>query len=406
MSENKNTSENKYPCGLVRDLLPLYRDNVCGEESRRIVEAHLAECADCPKILEQLDDNSVEELLTRESNTVLSVHRKKERRAAVTAGLITSGILFIPMIVCLICDLASGHGLSWFFIVLTSLMLAASVTVVPMLSGRYRFSKMFAGFLISLFLLLLSCCVYTGGDWLLVAAVPTIFGVSALSFHFVVRELPLPDALKNRKLLITLLWDTFWLLATLAVCCAYTGGNWFGTAASGCILGLSLGFMPALIHRIPLPKLLKNQKALLVMIWNTLWLYVLVFGCARYVKPDDIAYYFHNSVWITSLCLLVPWTIFILARYLRLHPMIKAGIIMILCWVFSVTANDLIMLVYLPKGGIYSPSVIRDFIAVIGGSRPSDLAFGITTIVFGALLMIGIVFIAIGAVRSSKKRKK
>lgn len=399
-------NENKYPCGLVRDLLPLYRDDVCGEESRRIVEEHLAECAECPKILEQLEDGSVEELLTLESNTVLSVHRKKERRTAVTAGLITAGILFIPMVVCLICNLATGNGLSWFFIVLTSLMLGASITVVPMLSSRYRFSKIFAGFLISLCLLLLSCCLYTDGDWQLVAAVPAIFGVSVLSFHFVVRELPLPEGLKNRKTLITVSWDVLWLLATLAVCCNYTGGHWFSTAAIGSILGLSLVFMPVLIRQIPLPKILKNQKALTVMIWDTLWLYALILDCARYNESGGLPDYLHNSLWITSMCLLVPWTIFILIRYVRLHMLTKIGMIMILSCVFAMTANDLVMLVYRPRGGIYSPSIISDIIDVLSGSRPSDQEFGIMAIVFGSLLAVGIVLIAIGIVLASKKSKK
>lgn len=397
---------NKYNCGVVRDLLPLYRDNVCGEESRRIVEEHLAECPECPKLLEQLEDGSVEELLTLETGSVLSVHRKKERRTAVTAGLITSGILFVPTVVCLICNLATGQGLSWFFIVLTSLMTAASVTAVPMLAGRYRFSKVFAGFLISLFLLLLSCCLYTGGDWLLVAAVPAVFGVSVFAFPFVIRELPLPDGLKNRKTLITVLWDVLWLLATLLVCCVYTDGKWFSTAAVGSVFGLSVVLMPILIRQIPLPRVLKNQKALVVMIWDTLWLYALILDCTRYITPGgSIEDYLYNGLMITSMCLLVPWTIFILIRYFKLHALIKTGTIMILSCVFSMTANDLIMLVYRPKGGIYAGSVLRGIIEVLSGVRPADTSFWVLSSVHGGILVIGIVLVSIGAVLSSKKHK-
>ena len=36
-----------YPCGIIRDLLPLYIDDVCNEESRVAVEKHLAECEKC-----------------------------------------------------------------------------------------------------------------------------------------------------------------------------------------------------------------------------------------------------------------------------------------------------------------------------------------------------------------------
>ncbi len=39
----------KYPCGLIQDLLPLYYDGVCSEESIAIIENHLSECAECKK---------------------------------------------------------------------------------------------------------------------------------------------------------------------------------------------------------------------------------------------------------------------------------------------------------------------------------------------------------------------
>lgn len=37
----------KYPCNVIRDLLPLFHDGVCSEESAQMVQEHLAECADC-----------------------------------------------------------------------------------------------------------------------------------------------------------------------------------------------------------------------------------------------------------------------------------------------------------------------------------------------------------------------
>ena len=44
-----------YPCGLIRDLLPLYHDDVCSPESRNAVETHCSECPDCKKMLEALN---------------------------------------------------------------------------------------------------------------------------------------------------------------------------------------------------------------------------------------------------------------------------------------------------------------------------------------------------------------
>ncbi len=37
----------KYSCEIIKDLLPLYIDNCCSLNSRKVVEDHLAECADC-----------------------------------------------------------------------------------------------------------------------------------------------------------------------------------------------------------------------------------------------------------------------------------------------------------------------------------------------------------------------
>ena len=38
-----------YPCNMIQDLLPLYLDGVCSEESKKIIEQHLAECSTCKK---------------------------------------------------------------------------------------------------------------------------------------------------------------------------------------------------------------------------------------------------------------------------------------------------------------------------------------------------------------------
>lgn len=42
----------KLSCEVVEDLLPLYVDNVCSEQSRWLVEEHLRECDKCRKLIE------------------------------------------------------------------------------------------------------------------------------------------------------------------------------------------------------------------------------------------------------------------------------------------------------------------------------------------------------------------
>ena len=44
----------RYPCGIIKDLLPLYIDEVCDEESKQAVDNHLAECEACRKYHEAM----------------------------------------------------------------------------------------------------------------------------------------------------------------------------------------------------------------------------------------------------------------------------------------------------------------------------------------------------------------
>lgn len=44
-------------CEIIKDILPLYYDNICSQDSRKLVEEHLAECANCRKVLELMNSD-------------------------------------------------------------------------------------------------------------------------------------------------------------------------------------------------------------------------------------------------------------------------------------------------------------------------------------------------------------
>lgn len=46
-------------CGIIDDLLPLYADGACSEESKAAIEAHLASCEACRKKLERMQSDTV-----------------------------------------------------------------------------------------------------------------------------------------------------------------------------------------------------------------------------------------------------------------------------------------------------------------------------------------------------------
>ena len=75
-----------------------------------------------------------------------------------------TGAYALALVVCFICNLAVNKTLSWFFIVLTSLMTAFSL--FPSCSRFVKRGKLLAvsgSFLVSLLLLLLTCCIYKIG---------------------------------------------------------------------------------------------------------------------------------------------------------------------------------------------------------------------------------------------------
>lgn len=75
-----------YPCGVIRDLTPLFLDGVCCDESRAAVEQHLAECADCKAFFDSIKDGE-----NRNLSDETSCERQKARSFAAIRKKILSG---------------------------------------------------------------------------------------------------------------------------------------------------------------------------------------------------------------------------------------------------------------------------------------------------------------------------
>ncbi len=81
----------KHDCTLVKDLLPLYADEVCSEESRRIVAEHLTECSDCKAMLGKMNA----ELVITADQDMKVIQRIKKRIwiERIVIALVVVGIL-------------------------------------------------------------------------------------------------------------------------------------------------------------------------------------------------------------------------------------------------------------------------------------------------------------------------
>jgi len=269
----------KYSCDVVRDLLPLYHDEVCSESSRKIVEEHLAECDLCKIIMEKINDNTYDNRLQNEKENVVGHHAEKVKRKSLIMGICFSAIFAVPILVCLIVNLAAGHALDWFFIVLTSLMVLASLTVVPLIAERKKGLRTIIAFTISLILLLLTCCLYSRGDWFFVAAISVLFGLSVIFSPYVISRLPVTGFWSKHKGLLAMIIDTFLLYAVIII------SGFYSNQISG--------------------------------------------------EHWRIAFFTANAN------ILFPWVLFVIIRYLKSNAFIKAGLCTIFGGIYVSMANNI-----------------------------------------------------------------
>lgn len=75
----------KVHCEVIKDLLPLYHDNVCSQESRVLVEEHLETCPHCKAELQAMEqslaDHHTSEYLN-EAEALQKLSRRWERGMA------------------------------------------------------------------------------------------------------------------------------------------------------------------------------------------------------------------------------------------------------------------------------------------------------------------------------------
>lgn len=69
----------KYSCSLIQDLLPLYHDGICSEESNKIIENHLLECSSCKDYYTSLCE--ADDIITTPQNTELEMKKAASFRA-------------------------------------------------------------------------------------------------------------------------------------------------------------------------------------------------------------------------------------------------------------------------------------------------------------------------------------
>ena len=194
----------KTDCEIIRDLLPLYVDDICSDKSRKMVDEHLQECPACGDLLQKLRRTEIEANLKEEKQDVISYGIRQFKKLSAAVGSTVSGALLIPILAVLVLNLVAGSAMGWFFIVLAAMVVAASVIVVPITVPENKLFWTFCAFTASLILLLGVICIVTRGNWFWVASSAVLFGFSVCFLPFAIKAKPLQKWIgdKNRALVV------------------------------------------------------------------------------------------------------------------------------------------------------------------------------------------------------------
>lgn len=196
--------------------------------------------------------------------------------------VICTALYGLALVICLICNLAVEHTLSWFWVVLGSLICAFSV--VPSYSRFFPNHKLFWFLVTSLgavSLLLLICGLYCHSiAWVPVAVCGVLLGYTAVFAPVLMKKYSLPAPLDRAKLLVysaalcaltvLVLWAARILteyplirsiltalygyapLLLLGVVFVFVENKWFRAAAGTALVGLDLYGANYVINRLQL----------------------------------------------------------------------------------------------------------------------------------------------------------
>ena len=261
-------------CEMVRDLLPLVVDEVCSDASKEYVRSHLESCGECRQMFCSLQNREFDSRLESECEGVIERQSKKYKRKSMVAGSIMAGILMIPVLICLVVNLATGYGLTWFFIVLSSLLVVASLLVVPFMVSNHRFLWTIGSFTASLILLLGVCSIYSHGGFFMIATSSVLFGLSVVFLPIVVNCEPIKSYLKNKKLLFILTVDVILFFMMLA--CIF-----IGSMSVGEFFIFAISLLPIVLMVVGVIVLWKYLKVNTVMKTGIVLLVVTIIEAAR-----------------------------------------------------------------------------------------------------------------------------
>ena len=131
----------------------------------------------------------------------------------------------VALIPCFICNLAIDKTLSWFFIVLSALLLSFTFTNLPKLIKKHKLILLPLFEYLALCLLLGMCCIYTGGNWFWIPALSVFLGLIIIFTPIFIAKYEVFSKIRKYNDFISVAVDFLMLNNLLIVINAYTLTN-------------------------------------------------------------------------------------------------------------------------------------------------------------------------------------
>lgn len=100
-------------CGIIDDLLPLYADGACSEESKVAIEVHLASCEVCRKKLERMQSDTVVSETSKPTGEVTVVkyaNKVRKHRIKLAIGVVAISVIAACLISLVFLTLQDMHN--------------------------------------------------------------------------------------------------------------------------------------------------------------------------------------------------------------------------------------------------------------------------------------------------------
>lgn len=188
---------------------------------------------------------------------------------------IAYGVALIP---CFICNLAIDKTLSWFWIVLSALILAFTFTNLPKFIKKYKLILIPLSQYLALVLLLGVCCIYTNDNWFWIPVLSVLLGLTIIFVPIYIAKYEVFSKIQKYNDFISVAVDFLMLNILLIVINVYTltngytDGWWYFKIALPIVLCVCLALN--IIMSVRFLKINRFLKTSIILLLSNVFLYL------------------------------------------------------------------------------------------------------------------------------------